>query len=363
MFYTSHVSAVYCLLLPPECRPFIHVDPPAKSMRAKNTRKRQELTARLLSPKGGNLEAPSPTCAGQRAVPRSLGLLPPTHSPPPASCIRMAPSRSPGRCPRPGGLVGLALTQWAPLPRGPRSQARHRPGPRRRGAARAQRSGGLPGSGGLCRGGWGLRAAGGWERGGDVRQAARGRGPEGRSYAVTIMAAVTLRPPAVRPFLRPAPGRESRKVVGSEEARPRLPSPRQAPRCLATWRRRCPAAPRRCGLGCRAVRLRQPPGSPQPPGLPTRATAATPLPWQPRRLRSPGCGRRRRARPTVRVRWGACGPTRGAPGGEGRSGAGGADVGGCWGMSREPGRLRLTNGSWGASPSPLSWRLLDEPVR
>lgn len=61
MFYTSHVSAVYCLvLLPPECRPFIHVDPPAKSVRAKNTRKRQELTARLLSAKGGNLEAPPP---------------------------------------------------------------------------------------------------------------------------------------------------------------------------------------------------------------------------------------------------------------------------------------------------------------
>lgn len=54
--------------------------------------------------------------------------------------------------------------------------------------------------------------------GGEARPAAQGRGPDGRSYAVTIMVAVTRRPPAVLPFLRPAPGPESRRVEGNEEA-------------------------------------------------------------------------------------------------------------------------------------------------
>lgn len=105
-------------------------------------------------------------------------------------------------------------------------------------------------------------------RGGDARPAARGRGPKGRSYAVTIMAAVTRRPPAVCPFLRTAPGPESRRAGGSEEARPRLPSPRPDPRCPVTWLRRRPAAPRRCGRDCPAVRLRRRPSRPQPPDLP-----------------------------------------------------------------------------------------------
>lgn len=41
--------------------------------------------------------------------------------------------------------------------------------------------------------------------GGDPRPAARGRGPEGRSYAVTIMAAVTRLPRPCAPSSGPRP--------------------------------------------------------------------------------------------------------------------------------------------------------------
>lgn len=127
--------------------------------------------------------------------------------------------------------------------------------------------------------------AGGWARGGDARPAARGRGPEARSYAVTTMAAVTggRRPRA--PFLQPAPRRG--EAARGPPRPPRLPSPRPAPRCSGTWRRRCPIAPRRCEYGRPVLGLRRPAAS-----GPARAPAATPLPWQPRGPPSPGCGRR-----------------------------------------------------------------------
>lgn len=100
--------------------------------------------------------------------------------------------------------------------------------------------------------------AGGWARGGDARPAARGRGPEARSYAVTTMAAVTggRRPRA--PFLQPAPRRG--EAARGPPRPPRLPSPRPAPRCSGTWRRRCPIDPRGHSALPRASQAQPQPG-------------------------------------------------------------------------------------------------------
>lgn len=108
-------------------------------------------------------------------------------------------------------------------------------------------------------------------RGGDAGPPARGRGPEGRCYAVTIMAAVTGSRRPCAAFPRPAPRPAGPAGWREREAgRPRLPSPRPGPRSPATWRRRCPAAPRRCGRRCLAPGLRGPPRRPQTPGPPAR---------------------------------------------------------------------------------------------
>lgn len=171
-----------------------------------------------------------------------------------------------------------------------RSELGHRAGRGRSPASQAPRGGrrvreGFPEAAACARGRRGLEAAGGCTGGrgggGDAMPAARWRGPEVRSYAVTIMAAVTRRPPALRPRLRPA-GPAGRGERGGRPARPRLPSPRPTLRGPATWRRRWPAAPsalRALLSGSGAAR------SPRPPAASgnARAPAATPLPWQRRR--------------------------------------------------------------------------------
>ena len=82
------------------------------------------------------------------------------------------------------------------------------------------------------------------------------------------MAVVTGGRRPCAPFLQPAPRRG--EAARGPPRPPRLPSPRPAPRCSGTWRRRCPIAPRRCGYGRPVLGLRRPPGCQQPRGLPAR---------------------------------------------------------------------------------------------
>lgn len=119
---------------------------------------------------------------------------------------------------------------------------------------------------------------------GEAPPTARGRGPQGRSYAVTIPAAVTggrgVRPP------RPASPPPDPRAGGSEEARPpRLPSPKPDPRCPATWLWRC-------GRGGPVPGLRGPPGPP-----PQDLSARPPRPRCHGNRAGPGCG----ARPAGRL--------------------------------------------------------------
>lgn len=286
MFCSGQVSAVYCLvLLPRNAAHSYTLTPPAKSKSAKNTRKRHELTALLPSLKGGNLEVPPPgsllglalgRALGRALLPAGLGLLPPRPPEHPEGSAGR-PGR-PGRCPPPpearvGTYAVSSVAPWTAVA----------------GSAQARAAQALSGEGAASgRASWKRRpvqgraeSRGGWRLGVGRRPPASctragARGPLlcGNNNGSCHPAAL-----AVRPFLRPAAGPESRRAGGSEKARPHLPSPRPAPRCPATWRRRCPAAPRHCGHGCRALRLLLPPGCPQPPGLPARAPAATPLPW------------------------------------------------------------------------------------
>lgn len=91
--------------------------PPAKSRSAKNTRKRHELTARLPSLKGGNLEAPPPGSLLGSALGRALlggaGASPPA---PPGTSGRLG-SAAPAAVPRPrrhGWAGTYAVSSVAP---------------------------------------------------------------------------------------------------------------------------------------------------------------------------------------------------------------------------------------------------------
>lgn len=181
---------------------------------------------------------------------------------------------------------------------------------RRRRAARAQRPGGLPGSGGQGKDEWGTR--GGWRLG-------EGRRPEIRSYAVTIMAAVTGGRWPCASSLRPSPrqGRHRGRsppppsALTVSEAGSAVPSDMAA--ALPDRPRARRARPSGSGAP-QATRL--PAASP-----PARAPAATPLPWQRRQSADP---RMWRARPTLPVPGDTLWPTGCAPrvwGGE-RGGAG-----------------------------------------
>lgn len=125
--------------------------------------------------------------------------------------------------------------------------------------APALRPGGLPGGGGRCEGG-GVQGCRRPRRGGGARPSARGWGPQGRSYAVIITAAV----PAAGPASGKERGGPPSALTVSEAGSPVLSDMAAALRA------------RRPGSGA-------PRGSRRPAtSRPVRAPAATPLPWQPR---------------------------------------------------------------------------------